>query len=180
MPTIAWFYGMTIQMYYDDHEPPHFHARYGRAKAIIRLLDGETIAGELPPTATRMVRRWALARSAELQDSWRRARRTCLWRKWLVPMPTNDLPMVDVLRLRALDGHRLWVRFTDGSEGVRDFSDLLADGGPMVEPLKAPEYFARAFVEMGAPTWPNGFDVDPINLYMRLRDAGALTRTAAE
>jgi hypothetical protein len=50
----------------------------------------------------------------------------------------------------------------------------------MVEPLKAPDYFARAFVEMGAPTWPNGFDVDPINLYMQLRDAGALTRTAAE
>ena len=95
-------------------------------------------------------------------------------------MPTNELPMVDVLRLRALDGHRLRVRFTDGSEGVHDFSHLLAAGGPMVEPLKAPDYFARAFVEMGAPTWPNGFDVDPINLYMQLRDAGALTRTAAE
>jgi hypothetical protein len=50
----------------------------------------------------------------------------------------------------------------------------------MVEPLRAADYFARAFVEMGAPTWPNGFDVDPINLYMELRDAGALTRTAAE
>ena len=95
-------------------------------------------------------------------------------------MPINELPMVDVLRLRAPDGHRLWIRFTDGSEGVRDFSDLLAAGGPMVEPLKAPDYFARAFVEMGAPTWPNGFDVDPINLYMQLRDAGALTPTAAK
>jgi hypothetical protein len=50
----------------------------------------------------------------------------------------------------------------------------------MVEPLKAPGYFARAFVEMGAPTWPNGFDLAPINLYMQLRDAGALTRAAAE
>jgi hypothetical protein len=29
MPTIAWFYGIMIQMYYNDHEPPHFHARYG-------------------------------------------------------------------------------------------------------------------------------------------------------
>jgi hypothetical protein len=95
-------------------------------------------------------------------------------------MQTNELPMVDVLRLRALDGHRLWLRFTDGSEGVRDLSDIIAEGGPMVEPLKAPEYFARAFVEMGAPTWPNGFDLDPINLYMELRDAGALTRVAAE
>ena len=95
-------------------------------------------------------------------------------------MQMNELPMVDVLRLRALDGHRLWLRFTDGSEGVRDLSDVLAQGGSMVEPLRTPEFFARAFVEMGAPTWPNGFDLDPINLYMELRDAGALTRVAAE
>ena len=88
--------------------------------------------------------------------------------------------MVDVLRLKPLEGHKLWLRFTDGSEGVRDLSDVIAKGGPMVEPLKSPEYFARAFVEMGAPTWPNGFDLDPINLYMELRDTGALSRQAAE
>jgi hypothetical protein len=95
-------------------------------------------------------------------------------------MQANDFPMVDILRVRALDGHRLWVRFTDGSEGVRDFSDVIAQGGPMVEPLRTPEFFSRVFVEMGAPTWPNGFDIDPINLYMELRDAGALTHVAAE
>jgi len=95
-------------------------------------------------------------------------------------MPMNDLPMVDVIRLRPMDGRRLWLRFSDGSEGVRDMSDIIASGGPMVEPLKAPDYFARVFVEMGAPTWPNGFDLDPINLYIELRDTGALTRTAAE
>lgn len=94
-------------------------------------------------------------------------------------MPT-ERPMVDVRRLRPLEGHRLWLRFTDGSEGVRDLSDLVAQGGPMVEPLKSPEYFARAVVEMGAPTWPNGFDIDPINLYLELREAGALTLVAAE
>jgi Protein of unknown function (DUF2442) len=92
----------------------------------------------------------------------------------------SDFPMVDVLRLRALPDRRLWVRFTDGSEGVRDLSDLIAEGGPMLEPLRSPDYFARAFVEMGAPTWPNGFDLDPINLYMQMRDSGALTRAAAE
>jgi len=88
--------------------------------------------------------------------------------------------MVDVIRLKALDDHRLWLRFTDGSEGVRDFSDILSKGGPMVEPLRSGEYFARVFVESGVPTWPNGYDVDPINLYMELRDAGALSRAAAE
>ena len=95
-------------------------------------------------------------------------------------MQMNDFPRVDVLRLRSLEGHRLWVRFTDGSEGVRDLTDMIAQGGSMIEPLKAPEYFKRVFVEMGAPTWPNGFDLDPINLYTELRDAGALTPVTVE
>jgi hypothetical protein len=95
-------------------------------------------------------------------------------------MPTNELPMVDVIRLRPLGGWRLWLRFTDGSEGVHDLSALAAKGGPMLEPLKDAAYFSRVFVEMGAPTWPNGFDLDPINLYMQMRDAGELTKVAAE
>ena len=49
MPTIAVFYGIVIQMYYDDHNPPHFHARYGRARALVRIADGRIISGELPP-----------------------------------------------------------------------------------------------------------------------------------
>jgi hypothetical protein len=44
-------------------------------------------------------------------------------------MLVNEIPMVDVLRLRPLDGDRLWLRFTDGSEGVRDLSGLVAEGG---------------------------------------------------
>ena len=92
----------------------------------------------------------------------------------------DEFPMVDVLKVRALDDFQLWMRFSDGYEGVRDLSGLIREGGPMVEPLRAREFFARVFVEMGAPTWPNGFDLDPINLYMELRDAGALTRVAAE
>ena len=105
---------------------------------------------------------------------------TSRWRGFLVPMLTNDFPMVDVLRLRPLEGCRLWLHFTDGSEGVRDLSGVIAQGGPMVEPLKSPDYFARVFVEMGAPTWPNGFDLDPVALYMEMRDAGALSGVAAE
>ena len=74
MPTIAFFYGIAIQMFYNDHSPPHLDAWYGRAKALVRLSDGEIIAGELPPTAARMVREWTLARRAELEENWRRAR----------------------------------------------------------------------------------------------------------
>ena len=73
MPTVAYFYGIAISMYFDDHNPPHFHAKYGRAKALVRIADGEIIAGDLPPTARRMVRDWALAHRTELEENWRRA-----------------------------------------------------------------------------------------------------------
>jgi hypothetical protein len=95
-------------------------------------------------------------------------------------MTKADLPLVDVIRLRPLDGHKLWLRFTDGSEGVTDLSDLLAKSGPMIEPLHDPAYFSRVFIELGAPTWPNGFDICPTHLYIELRDAGALKRPSAE
>jgi Protein of unknown function (DUF2442) len=87
----------------------------------------------------------------------------------------TDIPMVDVIRLKTLGENRLWVRFSDGHEGEWDMFGLLAQNGPMLEPLKQPEFFARAFIEMGAPTWPNGYDIDPINLYMQMRDAGRLS-----
>ena len=57
-------------MYWDDHNPPHFHARYGSARAFVRISDGEIISGELPHSAARMVKDWALLRRAELEHNW--------------------------------------------------------------------------------------------------------------
>jgi Domain of unknown function (DUF4160) len=74
MPTISVFYGIIIQMFFNDHNPPHFHARYGRSNALVRIADGEIISGSLPPTARRLVREWALARRAELEENWQRVR----------------------------------------------------------------------------------------------------------
>src|SRR5262249_8500155 len=50
----------------------------------------------------------------------------------------------------------------------------------MVRPLKDPAFFARVFVELGALTWPNGYDLDPIALHDRMAAAGELTREVAE
>jgi hypothetical protein len=88
MPTIAYFYGIAIQMFYADHNPPHFHARYGRARAIVRIADGKVISGELPPTATRVVREWALVRQSELEDNRRRAREQVALER--IPGPDHD------------------------------------------------------------------------------------------
>lgn len=78
-----------------------------------------------------------------------------------------------------MDGRRLWLRFSDGCEGVRDLADILAEGGVMAEPLRDAAFFARVFVEMGVPTWPNGFAVDAIALHAEMAEAGLLSPAAA-
>jgi hypothetical protein len=50
----------------------------------------------------------------------------------------------------------------------------------MLEPLRDEAYFARAFLESGAPTWPNGFDIAPEWLRREMEAAGELSGVAAE
>ncbi len=88
--------------------------------------------------------------------------------------------LVKVTRLEKLGGFRLRVSFTDGSRGVHDFGLLVSEPGPMLEPLREEVYFARVFLEFGAPTWPNGFDIAPEWLRREMEAAGELTREAAE
>jgi hypothetical protein len=89
-------------------------------------------------------------------------------------MPTK------VNRLEKLGGFRLRVNFTDGSSGVHDFKSLVQEPGPMLEPLRDEAYFASVFLEFGAPTWPNGFDIAPEWLRREMERAGELSREAAE
>ena len=50
----------------------------------------------------------------------------------------------------------------------------------MLEPLRDQAYFARVFLEFGAPTWPNGFDIAPEWLRREMAAAGELARATAE
>jgi hypothetical protein len=53
--------------------------------------------------------------------------------------------------------------------------------GLILEPLRDPAYFARASLEYGAPTWPNGYDMCPAWLRMTMEEAGEFrVQTAAE
>jgi uncharacterized protein DUF2442 len=88
--------------------------------------------------------------------------------------------LVKIARLEKLGGFRLRVSFSDGSVGVHDFTPLVNEPGPMLEPLRDAVYFARVFLEFGAPTWPNGFDIAPEWLRREMEKAGELTRVAAE
>jgi hypothetical protein len=87
--------------------------------------------------------------------------------------------LIDVVRVEPRGGYRLAVAFSDGSEGERDFADLIAEGGEMVEPLRDVAFFARVFLDDGVLTWPNGFDLDSIALHQEMKAAGLLRAPAA-
>ena len=88
--------------------------------------------------------------------------------------------LAKVTRAEQLGGFRLRVRFSDGSEGIHDFSAMVSEPGPMLEPLRDEAYFGRVFLEFGAPTWPNGFDIAPEWLRREMLAAGELAGVAAE
>lgn len=56
MPAISIFYGIMIKMYWDDHAPPHFHAEYGGAEAVVDIQTLEVIRGKLPHGAAMLVK----------------------------------------------------------------------------------------------------------------------------
>jgi len=73
MPTIAYFYGIAIRMFFADHPPPHFFAAYSGHEGNVSIATGEVIEGHLPANAAQLVRQWTLAHQDELEDNWRSA-----------------------------------------------------------------------------------------------------------
>jgi hypothetical protein len=59
VPTISAFFGIVISMYWRDHNPAHFHARYGDFEALVRIDTLEVIRGSLPKRALALVLEWA-------------------------------------------------------------------------------------------------------------------------
>ncbi|MEX0777976.1 MAG: DUF4160 domain-containing protein [Phycisphaeraceae bacterium] len=74
MPEISRFFGIVIQMYFDEHGPPHFHARYSGMSASISIDPIEVMNGTLPPRAESMVLEWTALHQRELLENWHRLR----------------------------------------------------------------------------------------------------------
>lgn len=70
MPTISNFYGITIQMFHKDHQPPHFHAIYGNEAELIDIRTGKVLVGGLPKRAHKMVTEWWERNKDELLEMW--------------------------------------------------------------------------------------------------------------
>jgi hypothetical protein len=72
MPTISRFYGIVIYMNYNDHAPPHFHARYGDQEVTIEIQSG-IVTGTMSRRALRMLFDWLDEHHDELMENWDRA-----------------------------------------------------------------------------------------------------------
>ena len=74
MPEISRFYGIVIAIFWDDHNPAHFHAHYGQHKAAIEIGSMRVLEGKLPPRALGLVVEWASQHNDELMRNWEAAR----------------------------------------------------------------------------------------------------------
>lgn len=74
MPEISRFYGIIIRMYYNDHNPPHFHVIYQEKEALIDIKTLEILEGQLPNRAKSLAIEWAIEHRDELMMNWQKAR----------------------------------------------------------------------------------------------------------
>lgn len=90
------------------------------------------------------------------------------WSKAVIP---------HVVEAKYLEGHRVWLRFDDGSRGEVGLADEL--GGPVFEPLKDVELFSQFLVRYNTLSWQNGADFAPELLRGKLAQNIQEDRTAA-
>lgn len=74
MPSVSEFYGITVYFYFNDHPPPHFHAKYAEHEARFRIDTLEIYEGELPRRVRSLVVEWASMHRKELMENWDLAR----------------------------------------------------------------------------------------------------------
>jgi len=70
MPELSRFLGISILMYFDDHNPPHFHVRYNDYRALISISELKILDGHLPARILGLVIEWAELHKEELMQDW--------------------------------------------------------------------------------------------------------------
>jgi hypothetical protein len=73
MPRISIFFGIVVYMYYDDHNPPHFHASYEGREALFDF-EGNVIAGYISSRAQNLISDWCSIHVKDLEENWARAK----------------------------------------------------------------------------------------------------------
>ena len=158
MPEISRFLGIVIGMFYSEHGAPHFHAAYGGYEISVEI-ESQTVHGEYPRQALRLVLEWASLHKVRIADQLGAGapgrtvdpdRAT-----GMIGMPYH------VVEARHVGGHVVWLRFRDGTSGEIDLGPALR--GPVFEPLRNPAVFRQFAIhpEFHTLVWPNGADLAP-------------------
>jgi len=72
MPVICRFFGIVVFMFWRDHMPAHFHAKYQDQEITVEIESGR-IKGVMGPKATALIQEWRELRKDELLENWRLA-----------------------------------------------------------------------------------------------------------
>lgn len=70
MPTVAIISDVKIQLYAQEHPPPHFHAVFAEYRAQIEIASLRVLKGSLPRAKLAAVISWARPRQMELRRAW--------------------------------------------------------------------------------------------------------------
>lgn len=70
MPEICLFLGIRITMYYDEHNPPHFHAEYNGNNVSILIEDAKVLNGAFPSKQLKLILAWCILHYDELMVNW--------------------------------------------------------------------------------------------------------------
>jgi len=74
MPEVSRFLGIIITFNYEEHNPPHFHARYGEYEGLFLINELMMSEGNLPKKVKNLVLEWADEHRVELMEDWNLAR----------------------------------------------------------------------------------------------------------
>jgi len=72
MPVISRFFGIVIFMFWREHTPPHFHAKYQDQEITIEIEAGRVV-GKMVPRAVSLIQEWRESHRTELLEDWRLA-----------------------------------------------------------------------------------------------------------
>jgi hypothetical protein len=162
MSTLSRFQGLHIYMNENDHNPPHFHVDYNGQEAVFGL-DLKLIEGKLPFNKKKLVLEWASSRKEKLAFAWSQ----CQEGKKVQKLSSIG-HMLHVRSVKYLSDYKVYIRFTDNTEGILDISSYMDfNKGPVWYPLKDEDYFSKVKVNNihGTLQWPNEVEIDPRILY---------------
>jgi len=74
MPEVSLFFGIRVTMYYDDHNPPHFHAEYNGEKVLVDILNSRVLSGNFPSRQLKLILAWTVIHQDELMQNWELAK----------------------------------------------------------------------------------------------------------